>query len=267
MTNLAQRIASAVVGLPVVGLLILWDDRRGFGIFIVLMTAAALVEYAGMALRGRGFGERLAVVIVGSALAAALIVRPDLGALWAMAASIAIATAVMARPGDIATAGARLGAAGFGVLYLGGLTPALALLQRDVADGPLWVFAAVGVTFANDTGAYFAGKAFGRHKLYPLVSPSKTVEGGIGGLALGVAFMLVGRATFFPALTVADCLLIALPAAVLGPMGDLVESLLKRSAGVKDSGRMIPGHGGILDRIDALLFVAAWIYAYARHIR
>jgi phosphatidate cytidylyltransferase len=155
----------------------------------------------------------------------------------------------------------------FGVVYLGGLSAPLALLQRDVGDGPLWVFVAIAVTFANDTGAYFAGRALGRHKLYPLISPSKTVEGAAGGLVGGLLAVMVSRLTFFPTLTLADCFLVAIPSAIIGPIGDLLESMLKRSAGVKDSGRTLPGHGGVLDRIDALLFVTAWVYAYAGYLR
>jgi len=105
------------------------------------------------------------------------------------------------------------------------------------------------------------------HKLYPAVSPAKTVEGAVGGVLAGLLVMLGARATFVPWLTVGDCLLAALPAGVIGPTGDLVESLIKRAFGVKDSGRLIPGHGGMLDRIDALLFVSAWLYVYALYLR
>ena len=126
---------------------------------------------------------------------------------------------------------------------------------------------AIALTFSNDTGAYFAGRGLGRHKLYPAVSPAKTVEGAVGGMLAGLLVLLGARATFVPWLTIGDCLLAALPAGVLGPIGDLVESLIKRAFGVKDSGRLIPGHGGILDRIDALLFVSAWLYVYALYLR
>ncbi len=132
--------------------------------------------------------------------------------------------------------------------------------------GALWVLLAIAVTFGNDTGAYFGGRGFGRHKLYPKVSPAKTVEGAVGGLR-GLAAHHVRRAR--DGRPLADgCRLpaVGLPAAVLGPIGDLVESMMKRSAGVKDSGHLMPGHGGMLDRIDALLFVGAWIYVYAVHL-
>jgi phosphatidate cytidylyltransferase len=140
-------------------------------------------------------------------------------------------------------------------------------MQRDAPHGRAWVLLAIALTFSNDTGAYFAGKALGHHKLYPAVSPSKTVEGGIGGMLAGLLVMFVVRATLVPWLTVRDCLLAALPAGVIGPIGDLVESLIKRAFGVKDSGKLIPGHGGILDRIDALLFVAAWLFVYTTYLR
>ena len=128
------------------------------------------------------------------------------------------------------------------------------------ARGAAWVLFAIAVSFGNDTGAYFAGRGFGRHKLYPAVSPGKTVEGGIGGLAAGLLVMFVGRALFAPWLTIGDCLLVAIPAGIVGPIGDLVESLIKRASGVKDSGRLLPGHGGMLDRIDGLLFAAPAAY-------
>jgi phosphatidate cytidylyltransferase len=138
-------------------------------------------------------------------------------------------------------------------------------LLRMGHDGAWWVVLVCSVTWLNDTGAYFAGRAFGKHKMLPKASPKKTWEGFAGGMAASIASMFVIRAIGFPTvhLTPLDCLGIGIPAGILGPMGDLSESILKRALGVKDSGNILPGHGGMLDRIDALLFNSVLIFAYA----
>jgi phosphatidate cytidylyltransferase len=267
MSNLALRVLTAVVALPLLVALVAWREPLGFGSFVLLVSALALTEYTGIALPGAKRGLRGAVVAIGVGLAAALYLRPELAFVWVLAALVAVAALVLFQPGEIPGAIARLGAAGFGVFYLGALPVPLALLHRDVVDGSLWVGVAIVVTFANDTGAYFAGRALGRHKLYPTISPGKTVEGAVGGLVFGLGVLLALRAAVMHSLTIADCVWVAVPGAVLGPIGDLVESMIKRAAGVKDSGKLLPGHGGMLDRIDALLFVSAWVYVYALHIR
>jgi hypothetical protein len=130
-----------------------------------------------------------------------------------------------------------------------------------------WVLLAIALTFSNDTGAYFAGHAFGRHKLLPRVSPSKTWEGFFGGMLASIGTAFVVRALGASQLSTLDCLALGVVVSILGPLGDLAESLLKRSMGVKDSGRLIPGHGGLLDRIDALIFTAPWAYFYASRVK
>jgi phosphatidate cytidylyltransferase len=170
-------------------------------------------------------------------------------------------------PADLNAATRRLGMSVFGVFYVAGLLTALPLLRRDLAQGAWWVIAVFVVTFGNDTGAYFVGRALGRHKLAPTISPGKTVEGLFGGLLAGVGVLLAYRALFFPGLRVFDAVVIGTAAGILGPAGDLTESMLKRAAGAKDSGRLIPGHGGMLDRIDALLFIGAYVFVHARLFR
>ncbi|HXU62556.1 MAG TPA: phosphatidate cytidylyltransferase [Polyangia bacterium] len=267
MSNLALRALSAIVALPVLAVLVLWAPPIGFGLLVLLVAGLALHECAAIMLAGAPAGFRATVVALGVAFSAALYFAPGLAFPWTLAALTATAAAVLFDPGEIPAAGHRLGSAVFSVLYVGGLAAPLALLQRDAAHGRAWVLLAVAVTFGNDTGAYFAGRALGRHKLYPKVSPAKSVEGAVGGMAASVIIMFALRATLCPWLTVGDCLAVGVVAGVIGPIGDLVESLMKRAAGVKDSGRLIPGHGGMLDRIDALLFVAAWVYVYAVHIK
>ena len=119
------------------------------------------------------------------------------------------------------------------------------------------------IVMAGDSAAFYVGTSFGKTKLYPAVSPKKSVEGSLGGLAGSVIGALVSKAVFFPELSVADCFATALLLGVLGQLGDLFESLMKRSCGVKDSGVIIPGHGGILDRMDSILFAAPAAYYYA----
>jgi len=267
MSNLALRALSAVVALPLLATLVLWVPPLGFGLFVLLVSGLALHECAAIMLAGTTAGFRAMIVALGVGFSAALYFAPGLAFPWTLAALIGTAAVVLFEPGEIPGAGNRLAASIFSVFYVGGLAAPLGLLQRDAVHGRAWVLLAVAVTFGNDTGAYFAGRALGRHKLYPKVSPAKSVEGAVGGMAASVAVMFALKATLAPWLTAVDCLAIAVPAGVIGPIGDLVESLMKRAAGVKDSGHLIPGHGGMLDRIDALLFVSSWVYVYAVHLK
>lgn len=143
-----------------------------------------------------------------------------------------------------------------------GLTALSSVRARP--DGLQWVIAALVITWANDTAAYFAGRFLGRRKLYEAVSPNKTWEGFFGGVAGSVGGLFIARAGFFPALTVTDCVALGVLGAVAGPVGDLCESMLKRAYQVKDASKLIPGHGGLLDRIDALLFNAPLVFVYLK---
>lgn len=150
----------------------------------------------------------------------------------------------------------------FGALYIGvGLGHFL--LIRNLAEGDLLVFFVILVTWAADTAAYFAGVTMGRRQLAPRLSPKKTVEGFIGGLLCAVLVASLSHFWFFPFLTLVECVIIGVLLACLGLLGDLAESFFKRSSGVKDSGTLIPGHGGVLDRLDSLLFAGpAFYYSY-----
>jgi phosphatidate cytidylyltransferase len=149
---------------------------------------------------------------------------------------------------------------------------------RDMGDvdvdgiryGPTLVCLCLVVTWANDTGAYFAGRFLGRHLMAPMISPKKTWEGFVGGMAGALTFAVGMRAMFptaFGAISIVDIVCVVIPVSVLGPMGDLAESMFKRAYGVKDSGNLIPGHGGMFDRIDAVLFTAPWVVLYFASLR
>ena len=149
-----------------------------------------------------------------------------------------------------------------GIFYIGLLLPHFTLI-RAMPFGKQWVFFTLVVTFMGDTAAYYGGSYFGRHKLYPKISPGKTVEGSIAGFIGNVGAAFIFRKYFLNQVEVYHCLILALGLGIMGQLGDLCESMIKRSAGVKDSGGLLPGHGGILDRIDSILFAAPFMYYYA----
>jgi phosphatidate cytidylyltransferase len=120
------------------------------------------------------------------------------------------------------------------------------------------------VTFGADTGAYYVGRKFGKHKLVPKISPGKTWEGVFGGLILSSIFAAIASATFFPELSYKFSIPLAIAMSVVGVFGDLAESAMKRGAGAKDAANILPGHGGLLDRLDSLLFNAPILYYFAR---
>lgn len=149
----------------------------------------------------------------------------------------------------------------FGIVYLGFLTGYLMLL-RNLEQGYKYVFLLFLVIWMGDTLAYYAGSTLGKKKLYPRISPNKTVLGSLGGLLGSTAGAFIAKYWFFPELGSGDCLVLGLLLGLFGQLGDLFESLIKRSAGVKDSGGIVPGHGGILDRVDSILFSAPLLYYY-----
>jgi phosphatidate cytidylyltransferase len=148
-----------------------------------------------------------------------------------------------------------------GLCYIA-LPLSLLILLRMLPNGTTWVFLLCALIFAGDTAALYAGTTWGRHKLSPAISPGKTVEGAAAGLAANLAVAAAGKALFLPEMGWGACLLFALCAGLMGQVGDLFESQLKRASNVKDSGGILPGHGGILDRIDALLFAAPVAYLF-----
>ncbi len=155
-----------------------------------------------------------------------------------------------------------------GVLYvavLGGFLVSLRVgfeTKPDLSTDLLAYFFLI--IFGSDAGAYFAGRALGKHKLAPGISPGKTVEGLIGGLIAAAGFAALATATFFPELPFLYSIPLAIVLATVGVLGDLCESAMKRGAGAKDAGSIIPGHGGFLDRLDSLLFGAPILYYFAR---
>jgi phosphatidate cytidylyltransferase len=164
----------------------------------------------------------------------------------------------------------------FGVFYVAWLGSHVILL-RQIGEGMVhaeggadyggfFVILAFGLAWFTDAGAYFIGNTFGKRKLLPRVSPSKSVEGALGGIAVAIVIAFIARATIVPLLSVLDALVLGLLAPAMAVLGDLVESLMKRDVKVKDTSKALPGHGGMLDRFDSVLFVAPLVYYYLRFV-
>jgi phosphatidate cytidylyltransferase len=152
-----------------------------------------------------------------------------------------------------------------GMFYVGWLF-SYVLLLRLLIQGPNYVFYIFGVVWLGDAVALTFGRLFGRHQLAPRLSPGKTIEGAVGGFLGSVCGAIIGGRWLLGHFTLTQCLAVGCLLAVLGQLGDLSESLLKRSSGVKDSAALIPGHGGILDKVDGILFGAPALYYYVLYV-
>jgi phosphatidate cytidylyltransferase len=272
------RLATGFVGAPLILALLYLGPAWGWLAFVSLAAAIGAFELFGMTHPGDRVSQAIGAILTLAVIAVLWFFGAEPKALVAllMAAPIVGMMLVLARLGDIQTAAGRVMANAFGPLYVGGGLGAAILLRRDGSlggplatphDGATFVVLALTLAWLSDTGAYFAGRFLGKHKLYEAVSPKKTVEGALGGLAGSVVGAVVIHVTLLPSMPLPHAIVLALVAGAAGQAGDLGESLVKRSYGVKDSGGIVPGHGGILDRVDALLVTATFTYLYVMWAR
>lgn len=238
----------------------------GFNFLVALLTFAGLVEFARMFF-GDSF-ERKAVVCAGLVSAFTLLFCPEgFSAVLILVVFLLFGLAFthIWRARELKGAAERLGLAVLGLIYLGVAFPFWGALRALIGGKELVLLALVPACLC-DTFAYVAGKLFGKRKLARFVSPNKTVEGFFGAFAGALAGTFIVRAILLPHISWKLSVIFAIMIWVVSPVGDLVESLLKRSCGVKDSGSLIPGHGGVLDRLDALIFTGPAAYVFARYI-
>ena len=247
---LALAAVAAIVWLPLVALRVL----------AAAVAGAAAFEHASAAGVTRDLSRALIVVMaavtcwwLGMPAFVSVAVATAIGVAW-------LAVEVLLFGHDIARAAAAVA----GALYVGGpLGLLVAIHARTNWKVTLLLIATVVV---SDTAQYYSGRAFGRHPLAPVVSPKKTIEGAIGGLVAAALFMALAGSRILVGEAPVPLALLGLSMAAVGICGDLFESSLKRRAGLKDSSALIPGHGGVLDRIDALLFVTPLFYLYLRDL-
>ena len=263
------RLATAAVAIPLLFALVFYAPKWGFYALVFVATGVGCLELFGMTHPKDKVAQALHTATALGVSFALFWFGSDAKVLITIAALVPTVSMLvsLARLGEIETAALRMTAGAFGPLYLLGLTLLSRVHIERGSDGPAYVLMILAFAWGGDTGGYFAGRFLGKHKLYPAVSPKKTIEGAIGGLAGSVLGALGSCYFTLKSLPVMHGVILALVAGSLGQLGDLGESLLKRSTGVKDSGQIVPGHGGILDRVDALLMAATVVYLYTQFVR
>ncbi len=256
------RLVAAAVGLAVVLPLLVFGGTWGLEALVGVVVVVGLHEYGAMAFPEAKDWARFVLFPTGLLLYASVLYAPP--ALIGPTVGLLLLVCLMAvlfRSGPVdehLSSAARLW---LGLGYVAALLSLLPLIRRH-EFGLAWIFLMLAVVWAGDSGAYFTGRAFGSTKLYEKISPKKTWEGVVGGLAGSVGGALLVRHFGLPDTSVSEIVVLALVLGAGGVVGDLVESMIKRSAGVKDSGTIMPGHGGILDRVDSLLFSGALLWAW-----
>lgn len=259
-----KRLLTAGVLIPPLILLVLKSSPAVFSVALVCVSLIALWEYLRIVCDSDRFAVSLLSHLWAYTFGAAIIWLVHLQRQSLLAALLALGLMI---GGGVAIARYRTDTKApfimikqfFGLIYIPLLLSFLIPI-RNSGTGPLWVIFLLWIVAWGDTGALYVGTTLGQHKLCPSVSPKKTIEGALGGLAANLVFAWLFKLLFFSALSGVACTIFALGVGLAGQVGDLFESLFKRAGGVKDSSALLPGHGGILDRIDALLFAAPMAY-------
>ena len=244
------RIVTALVLAPFVIWLIMAGPQWGIATLIIGAACACFLEIFQMTMPGRTL-ERVMGTFLGVGGLVAYVALPiEYYRVIGTVMLLAPPCVILMRPEPIDGAAFRMFTLWGSLLYLV-VTFACALHLGKTPSALLMAFL---IIWCGDSGAYFVGKGIGAHKLYPMISPKKTVEGSLGGLVASVGVAYGMQSTLLPELSTQVVILAGLGGGALGQIGDLVESALKRSADVKDSGSLLPGHGGMLDRLDGFLF-------------
>jgi phosphatidate cytidylyltransferase len=261
---MTRVVSGAALITLAVGIVWFASDRVFLFAAVVLMSIAVR-EWIALARAGE-LEIPFWPVLVSTTLTFAIVATPPGNAFMEvalMAALIAIGLGALGSWRGGANALATVSASLFPMIYIG--LPIGALVAVRAFAGPRVLFLLMLTVMVSDTAQYYTGRAFGKRPLAPAISPKKTVEGAIGGFVFGTALFLVAGAWWVPGMPPIFRLGLGLAVVALGIGGDLFESMLKRSVGVKDSSALIPGHGGVLDRIDALLFAAPVYYIVLKY--
>ncbi|MEX2222819.1 MAG: phosphatidate cytidylyltransferase [Candidatus Rokuibacteriota bacterium] len=262
---LGRRLLSTLILLPLFVWMVVEGPVWMFGAVMVLAGALGQWEFTGVFERA-GVGCFRWLGLVGGSLVTASFALPVSERVAFTAVLLALLVVGLLRSPSGRPGWEPVAVTLFGICYVNWLL-GYTFWLRDLEGGRDWILLLVTVTWLGESAAYLVGSTLGRHRLAPAISPRKTVEGALAQLVMSVLAALGARATFFPALSLESAIVVGLLLGVVGQAGDLVESAIKRSVGTKDTGRLIPGHGGMLDRVDSLLVNTPVLFYYATYAR
>jgi phosphatidate cytidylyltransferase len=262
-----KRWVTGILAAPVLGAIVYFGNEAVFAGLVIIAAVMGCHEYNKTAFTDEYGFER--AQCLGAALLiniAAFYSNPDAGGPKPIAAAVTLSFLAMfslflyrCRQGAINIEPLRKTVLS---IFYPSLLTAHFILLRKLDNGIFLLFLVFLIAFAGDIAAFYTGRNFGKRKLLPNVSAGKTIEGSLGSIVGSIAAALVFRHFFLPWISVPNIVIMTLAANILGQVGDLCESTLKRSSGIKDSGAILPGHGGVLDRIDSLLFIGPFVYYY-----
>ncbi|MDP9193670.1 MAG: phosphatidate cytidylyltransferase [Acidobacteriota bacterium] len=256
------REITALVAAPAAIWITGWGPSWLFNATVALVAVLAMYEFLALG-KAKGYDVPTVLCIVIMLIIMAAFILEDLSVeLGMFAALLIIPASYVVTKKSLENSLPSSAIAVLATTYVGMLSGSLIRLHNDFPEGYKLVFFLLLVVWLGDTGAYYVGKQFGKHKLSPRISPKKTIEGLVGGVSASVIAAIVIHFTFFPKFPLLHAVIAGVLLSIAGVIGDLAESMWKRSAAVKDSGKLIPGHGGFLDRLDSILFTAPILYCY-----
>jgi phosphatidate cytidylyltransferase len=260
--DMLKRLLTALIVVPPFLLLIRFGPPYALVILVSVSAILGLYEFYQMTLPEEGAGRKIGGIAFGAVLCG-LFQWASYGTIILFLGVIILALffAYAFLSEELPLLPSRIGITFLGIIYVPFLLSHITLINK-LPQGVFWVLLLVATVWIGDTFALAIGSWIGRHKLSPLISPHKTIEGFFACFVGAILTVFACKSLFLPTLTIPDALMVATGIALFGQLGDLSESMIKRGAKVKDSGTLIPGHGGMLDRLDSFLFAAPFLYYF-----
>ena len=259
-----KRFITALIIIPLVGLLIIFGPSYTLALMVCATAIFGLYEFYTITMPQGGTKEKIGGIILGAILCTlfqwthAEMIMVFLGSVM-----VVLFLGYIFSSKELSILPNRIGIVLLGIIYVPFLLSHITLINK-LPQGIFWVLLLLATVWVGDTFALLIGSWWGRHKLSPRISPHKTVEGFFACFVGAILTVFAFKALFLPTVRGTDAVFVGLGIALFGQLGDLSESMIKRGAKVKDSGSLIPGHGGVLDRLDSFLFAAPFLYYFLK---